>query len=206
MVIAVPSIVLISNKVKNKMYDTRVELILAAAEIYAKDNYAALFGDGATKADIQIKDLIPKYAEADDERLNNTTGLTEAVMLDPRDESVMNERVIWLTRKNSRIIATLDVDSVTPSEEVPIEETPEDTFDFSNGHVILAAYLDGILYTADSGVAIPAPNVASFDALKSRCNGGSVLTVITDSTNNLYKANISSIKKQTICMLYFKTI
>lgn len=207
MVIAVPSIVLISNKINNKVYDTRVTLILSAAETYAKDNYAALFGDGAVKANIQVKTLMPKYLVPDEKRKNETTGLMEDVIIDKRNDTSMNERTIWLTRKNTRIVATLDEDSIIPVEgdDDGGPTTPEDTFDFSNGHIILAAYLDGSLYTTDSGMAIPTPSVTSFDAPKSRCNGGSVLNVVVDETNNKYKATVSSIRKQTICMLYFIT-
>lgn len=210
MVVAIPSIILISNKINDKLYNSKVELILSAAEIYADDNFASLFGDGTTKTSIRVKELVPTYLEPDEVIKDPTTGEVTNKVTDPRDDSSMNERIIWLTRKNAKVVATLDEDSVIPDSDEDGDEdqgsTPEDNFDFTNGHVILAAYLDDRLYTTTHGIALPTPSVATFNAVKSRCNGGSSLAVAKDTENDIYKATISNIKKQTICMLYFETI
>lgn len=203
-VIAVPSILLVSKKLNNKAYDTRVKLILAAAEMYADENYAILFSDGNIKTSIKVIDLVPTYVESDETTYDELTGDPVYKVIDPRDKSSMNERIIWLTRKNSKIIATLEEDSVIGGGNTSgggTTTTPEDAFDFSSGNIIMVAYLDDKLHSTTTGVTFPTPAVASFNAAKSRCNGGAALAVRT--AGGLFKASVSNIKKQTICMLYF---
>lgn len=209
MVIAIPSIILVANKINNKMYNAKVELLLGAAETYAYDNMAQLFSGGENKATIKVIDLVPTYAEADETTKNPATGEVTYIVKDPRNERSMNEILIYLTKKNSRVLATLGEDSIIPDPTEPGSQdepsTPEDNFDFTNGHIILAAYLDDRLYTTTHGIALPVPSAATFNATKSRCNGGSSLAVSTDVSLDKYKATVSNIRRQTICMLYFET-
>lgn len=206
MVIAVPSILLVSNKLNQKTYDTRVKLILAAAEMYADEHYSVLFGDGNLKTYIKVIDLVPTYVESDETTYDPVTGAAIYNVIDPRDKSSMNEKNIWLTRKNAKIIATLEDDSLAGSGGAGApsgggNQTPEDAFDFSNGNIIVVAYLNDVLHTTKAGDGFPFPSDTTFNATKSRCNGGSALAV--RSEGGVYKATVSNIKKQTICMLYF---
>lgn len=215
MVVAIPSILLISNKINDRMYNSKVELILAAAEIYADDNFASLFGDGTNKTSIRVKELVPTYLEADEVEKNLQTGEVTYTITDPRDDSSMNDRVIWLTKKNSRVIATLEVDSIDPDtgggeEEDEGEAGLEQFVNFTDGHVIVVAFLNDIPIPPEpvevNGVRanlFPKVSVADFNAVKSRCNGGSSLSV--SDPDDDYKVSVSNIKKQTICMLYFES-
>ena len=113
MVIAVPSILLISRRINNRQYNTKVELILNAAEIYGKDHYAILFADGATSANIKVKDLVPAYLEADVTTTEN--GVTTYIVVDPRDNTIsMNEYGIYLVLRNSKVVASMDENSIDP--------------------------------------------------------------------------------------------
>lgn len=215
MVVAIPSILLISNKINDRMYNSKVELILAAAEIYADDNFASLFGDGTNKTSIKVKELVPTYLEADEVDKNPQTGVVTYTITDPRDDSSMNDKVIWLTKKNSRVIATLEVDSIDPDTGGGEEEDEGDAgleqfVNFTDGHIIVVAFLDDIPIppepTEVDGTRVnlfPSVSAADFNAVKSRCNGGSSLAVAKSS--DTYVAIVSNIKKQTICMLYFES-
>jgi len=217
MVVAIPSILLISNKINDRMYNSKVELILAAAEIYADDNFASLFGDGTNKTSIKVKELVPTYLEADEVEKNPQTGVVTYTITDPRDDSSMNDKVIWLTRKNSRVIATLEVDSVDPDsgesggEEDEGDSGLEQFVNLTDGHIIVVAFLDDMPIppeavdgSGNKKNGFPKVSVATFNAVKSRCNGGSSLAVAKSGDD--YTTIVSNIKKQTICMLYFETI
>ena len=229
MVIAIPSVLLVQRRINNRSYNTKVELILDAAELYGKDKYASLFSDGSNKVQIKVIDLVPTYLEADVVTKDPETGITTYTVTDPRDTQVsMNDNIIYLIIRNSRVVATMDENAINPDTVydpndlndprnpaspnydpnfsgtyTPSGTSAEDNFDFSNGHIVVVAYLDGKLYTTTHSIDFPTPTAATYDVQKSRCNAGAILDVVANSSENKHVASVSNISKQTICMIYF---
>ncbi len=80
--IAVPSVLGISKKVKEKMRDSKLDTIEVAIEQWAEDNKMNCYD----LEDMQLKDLIPSYIKPDDK--------TSDDVKDPVDNKSLNEKQI----------------------------------------------------------------------------------------------------------------
>ncbi len=107
--IAVPSAISISNKIKKKMYNTKVEMIYSAAKMYGQDNLGKF--ENITEGNcnsITVQDLIEGgYVKKD----------SETDVQDPRDKSPLNERRICLEYKNSRVYVNAETEDTTLRKE-----------------------------------------------------------------------------------------
>lgn len=105
--IAVPSVIFVSNKLKTKMYCTKLETIESSAKLYGQDNASQLVTP-CTVRGVQyqkcitktIGSLIPLYVESDKGNEN--------IALDPRDKTSINEKNVYIYEKNNgRIYSTI---------------------------------------------------------------------------------------------------
>lgn len=97
--IAVPSTIAVSNKIKKKMYNTKVDMIMDAAKMYGQDNRSKVNSDeNSCNVLVKVSDLINGgYVKKDD--------VDNGKVLSPIDNSSMNDLQICLYKKNNRIYA-----------------------------------------------------------------------------------------------------
>lgn len=101
--IAVPSAISISAKIKNKMYDTKVNMIVSSAKMYGQDNTDKVSENEScsdSKGKILIQTLVTNGYIKKDDTENKT-------VIDPRDNSPMNEKKVCIYEKNNRVYAKL---------------------------------------------------------------------------------------------------
>ena len=93
--IAVPASISISNRAKEKMYKTKVEMIENAGKLYAQDNPSKV--DQNKSCDIKVEDLVNGgYLKADE----------DGKVVNPKNKKSMNEECIDLYKKNGRFYAS----------------------------------------------------------------------------------------------------
>ncbi len=132
--IAVPSIILINKNINKRLYDNKVEMIEAAAKVYATDN-PDIFGEQLT-VKIYVGELInndyldPEYdssnASVDDcniyETNSSTSNATVGCIINPVDKSkTLNSEYVLITKKqigfnsefNGEAVTVVDGDKVT---------------------------------------------------------------------------------------------
>ena len=103
--IAVPSAITISHKIKLKMYDTKIDMILSSAKIYGQDNPAILSDktDGTcsdSKGKVQVSTLVSKgYIKKDDTS-------DRGKVINPVDNSSLNGHWVCVYKKYNRVYAT----------------------------------------------------------------------------------------------------
>lgn len=97
--IAVPSTIAVSNKIKKKMYNTKVDMIMDAAKMYGQDNSSKVNSDeDSCNTLVKVSDLLPGgYVKKDD--------VDNGKVLSPIDNSAMNDLQLCLYKKNNRIYA-----------------------------------------------------------------------------------------------------
>ena len=93
--IAVPSTIAVSNKIKKKMYNTKVDMIMDAAKMYGQDNSSKVNSDeNSCNVLVKVSDLINGgYVKKDD--------VDNGKVLSPIDNSSMNDLQICLYKKNN---------------------------------------------------------------------------------------------------------
>ncbi len=95
--IAVPSTIAVSNKIKKKMYNTKVDMIMDAAKMYGQDYSSKVNGDeNSCNVLVKVSEL-SGYVKKDD--------VDDGKVLSPIDNSSMNDLQICLYKKNNRIYA-----------------------------------------------------------------------------------------------------
>lgn len=105
--IAVPNIIGISKKIRKDMYCSKIEDIEAAAKLYGNDYIDEIEKSGNTMK-IYVYTLVENNLfkkEKDDCILRNTD---KFCISDPRDNSMMDNDSITLTKKDKRIYAEYD--------------------------------------------------------------------------------------------------
>ncbi len=96
--VAVPSTISISNKLKTNMYCKKIDSIETAAKLYGEDRKESFTEDfnGNPSATIKVSDLIT----SGDLKKDSTTS---PYILDPRDNSGMDEIELVVYQKYNRI-------------------------------------------------------------------------------------------------------
>lgn len=98
--IAIPSAISISHKIKVKMYNTKVDMILSSAKIYGQDNPAIVNADETCSSSVSVDELINNgYIKKDDTKNGS--------VLNPVDNSSLNDKEICIYKKNNRIYAKI---------------------------------------------------------------------------------------------------
>ncbi|MEG2618579.1 MAG: prepilin-type N-terminal cleavage/methylation domain-containing protein [Bacilli bacterium] len=104
--IVVPSTFLIVKNINNRVYESKKNLILSAAEVYAQDRKALFnsLGTNKTEIEVPIKDLlVGGYLKADDKCKSGQ--IEEDCIVDPRDKSNMNDKKVLVRYLNNSYIA-----------------------------------------------------------------------------------------------------
>ena len=101
--IAVPNMVSLSARNKNKMFCTKVQNIESVAQQYAEDNFSKIetaYNSGTT-FEISVKELIDLgYFKKEDENCNFSD--SKPCVTDPRDKTSMDLKKVNITIKNRR--------------------------------------------------------------------------------------------------------
>ena len=105
--IAVPGSIAISHKIKVKMYNTKVNMIEQAAELYVQESSSVL-GDVTC---FKVQELIDKGYVKKDEAQN---------VIDPRDNSSLNDIKVCVEKKDRRYKAEFNSDKETIAPAVPL--------------------------------------------------------------------------------------
>lgn len=105
--IAVPSAISVSNKSKVKMYKTKIDLILRAAELYAQDIHRADTIPVGTLAQKGYIKYDTKYTK-DGNCVENPTGaLEEKCIENPINGKSMNDYHVQIITKNNRYVGKI---------------------------------------------------------------------------------------------------
>ena len=98
--VAVPSVISVSHKIKDKLYEDKRSMILNAARLYAQDHMEDI--ENATYMDIYVKTLVRNnYLKKDDNSCNISTSNPPCI-LDPRDNTGMDDLAIRIKIVNKR--------------------------------------------------------------------------------------------------------
>ncbi len=110
--VAVPSIATINKKVNERLFETKKELILSAAELYAQDSkniYSSCTETGSPGCNISVGVLITQNyikpdIKKDDE--NCTNEYSEGCIINPINKEILNEVQINITYKKKTFEAS----------------------------------------------------------------------------------------------------
>ncbi len=101
--IAVPSAIAISNRIKTKMYCSKVKLMVEAAELYGQDHFNEVKSGAITN--VSIKKLVEEdYLKRD----NKDVTLGNGAMRDPRDNTNLDNKLFNLSAPTKRVEASYD--------------------------------------------------------------------------------------------------
>ncbi len=107
--IAIPTAILISKSIKERSYDSKMDSIIVAAELYGKNN-KDVFGESEV-IQISVETLLANGYVDEDEACERTFGC----VLDPRDDSIMNDDPITIKIKKLVVQAFVGPMEVTLS-------------------------------------------------------------------------------------------
>lgn len=112
--IAVPSTISVSNKIKRKMYNTKVNMIMDGAKMYGQDNSDKVNSNGSNCNQlVSVSELTKGYIKKDD--TDNGT------VINPIDNSSMNDLQVCLYKENNRIYAKpANCDKWTKNNEIEL--------------------------------------------------------------------------------------
>lgn len=105
--VAIPNVIGITQRVKEKMYCSKVSDIESAAKLYGQDYIDEVESNGNTMT-IHVYTLIENnlYKKESDDCILNSND--KYCVSDPRDDSKMDDKTITLTKKDKRITATFN--------------------------------------------------------------------------------------------------
>lgn len=111
LLIVVPSIMLITRRINKRIFEGKKEVILAAAELYGKDNSSSF--DHNSELQITVAMLLETgYIEPDEKsgssKCNEIDIDTKGCMINPVDKSNINEIPIRIIKKNDTYNALWD--------------------------------------------------------------------------------------------------
>lgn len=102
--IAIPSIILVRNRINERAYESKKELILLAAQTYGQENPNIFDSNGEYV--VTIGELLEKeYVEKDVDSTNSNCSSSYGCVMDPRDKTNMNNFTILIRIKNNNIIS-----------------------------------------------------------------------------------------------------
>ncbi len=106
--IAIPSIILVKNRINKKAYDSKKEFILLSAESYGQDNLDnSGIWDENGEALITVGSLLSNgYLEKDVDNTNPICSSAYGCIIDPRDKTNMNNFTILIKNTNNNVNVT----------------------------------------------------------------------------------------------------
>ena len=112
-VIAIPSIILINKNINKRLYNSKVDMIVSAAELYASDN-PDIF-NGVSEVKVYVAELINKnYLKVETTEGDECTSIsteggaleTSGCVLNPVDKTSMNNEFVILRKEAVGVTAT----------------------------------------------------------------------------------------------------
>ncbi len=126
--IAVPSVMMVTSSIKERLYNSKIDYLVSAAELYGQDN-SSIYGTpnpnipacatvNEDEACVQVKKLIEEeYAEIDIKTNTNTCTDPLGCVVNPKNNASMNEDYILIKKKNNGTIGIWMGKPVLISEE-----------------------------------------------------------------------------------------
>ena len=104
-VIAVPNVIGISNRIRQNMFCSKVSDIESAAKLYGQDYIDEIEASANQTKTIKVSDLVQNnlYKKENDKCVLNDAN--NPCVTDPRDQSMMDNKTIVVSKKNKRITA-----------------------------------------------------------------------------------------------------
>lgn len=115
-VIAVPSIITINKNINKRMYKEKVEKIVTAAELYATNN-PDIF-NGKDEVEVLVSELLKtNYVEKDTDKDGSNCSSNEGCVVDPRDNTSMNDKKVIIRKKAIGVVAEFEGSSTETTIE-----------------------------------------------------------------------------------------
>lgn len=140
-IIAIPSIIVVNKNIKQRMYQTKIDYVIHAAESYAENN-PDIF-NGQTEVKVYVYELISgNYLDIDREaKAGDVCDLTLSIggsivtnasgcMINPVDNTSMNSNYVILTKEAVGVTATFNGDVIETIEGTLVEQVCDR---FANG-------------------------------------------------------------------------
>lgn len=127
-VIAVPSIILINKNINKRLYNSKVDMIVSAAELYASDNPDIFNGTAEVK--VYVAELLNNnYLKIETSDGNNCTSVstdygvisTSGCILDPTSKQSMNDNYVILRKEAVGVTASFNGTSLSSSEDTLVK-------------------------------------------------------------------------------------
>lgn len=110
-IIAIPALGSTSKNVKQKIYDTKVKMIINGAVMYGQDHMAELLSAEGNQIEKTIAELIPAYIDKDEDAKENCQDDNTCVK-DPRTSGVyldQDEEIIIVIKMDSNRKVTAEL-------------------------------------------------------------------------------------------------
>lgn len=108
-VIAVPSVITINKNINKRMYSDKVDKIVAAAELYATNNPDIFNGTDEVRikvSELLVKDYLKQDVAKGESNCKNSSA--DGCVIDPRDNSSMNNKEVVIRKKTVGVVAEFD--------------------------------------------------------------------------------------------------
>lgn len=117
--IAVPSIIAINRRMNERMFESKKELIISSAELYARDN-PDIF-NGQTEVKKYVYELINAGYLKPDVKNNEgkCSGNEEGCLIDPRDKSSLNNEHVLIIKEAVGAVAIFGGESCSDNDSNP---------------------------------------------------------------------------------------
>lgn len=125
--IAIPSVVLIRKRINERLFNSKKEMIILAAELYGQDNKDSL--DQYSEINITVGELVQKnYLEKDTDADGEVCLSDYGCIIDPRDNTNLNEILILIKKidKNIKAVWEGTAGSTTNKDLVELVKTQLD--------------------------------------------------------------------------------
>lgn len=182
LLIAIPSISFAVKRINARLLDTKKEMILSAAELYAGDTQNLSYVNDITY--IEIDTLIKnEYIESDGKGKYNEGDTPKECILNPSKKEYCIKGPIKVRKKKKSYVASFDNENNPTNPEI------------GDGDLIIKLYIDDKLQSSNTLF----PTNKNYNITKSKCNNGNI--VYNTGTK---KINVTGMKQVPVtCEVYF---
>ena len=110
LVIAVPNVIAISQRIRKNMYCSKIEDIESAAKIYGNDNIDVLETTANNKIEINVYTLVSNNLFKKENKDCDNDKNNPKCVLDPRNNNPMDKDKITITKRDKRVYAEYQSD------------------------------------------------------------------------------------------------
>ena len=106
--IGIPGIMKISERMNVRAYNTKVDLVEQSAKLWGQDHNALLRATDCTVEGKTYKCKKIKISELIEEDYLDSESKTENVYINPKDDSSMLDKCVYVYKKNNRVYSYYD--------------------------------------------------------------------------------------------------